>query len=88
MVGDSYVDIRTARNAGVASAGVTWGLQPESLEQAIDRRARDPEPLGELRGVPSLLPEPKHDLTDWDWDGARHSRTSQDQDSDKRRIAP
>jgi hypothetical protein len=63
-------------------------VEPESLEQAIDRRARDPEPLGELRGVPSLLPEPKHDLTDWDWDRARHSRTSQDQDSDKRRIAP
>ena len=33
MVGDSYVDIRTARNAHVASAGVTWGLQPESLDQ-------------------------------------------------------
>ena len=31
MVGDSYVDVRTARNAGVSSAGVTWGLQPESL---------------------------------------------------------
>jgi phosphoglycolate phosphatase len=31
MVGDSYVDIQTARNAGVAVAGVTWGLQPESL---------------------------------------------------------
>jgi phosphoglycolate phosphatase len=33
MVGDSYVDIRTARNAGVIAAGVTWGLQPESLNQ-------------------------------------------------------
>lgn len=32
MIGDSAVDIRTARNAGVACCGVTWGLQPESLE--------------------------------------------------------
>jgi phosphoglycolate phosphatase len=31
MIGDSSVDIRTARNAGVAACGVTWGLQPESL---------------------------------------------------------
>jgi phosphoglycolate phosphatase len=31
MVGDSSVDIETARNAGVHSCGVTYGLQPESL---------------------------------------------------------
>ena len=31
MVGDSYVDIRTARNAQVIACGVTFGLQPESL---------------------------------------------------------
>ena len=31
MVGDSSVDIQTARNAGVLSAGVTYGFQPESL---------------------------------------------------------
>jgi phosphoglycolate phosphatase len=31
LVGDSSVDIRTARNAGVMSIGVTYGFQPESL---------------------------------------------------------
>lgn len=33
MVGDSAVDVRTARNAAVRSAGVTWGFQPESLAE-------------------------------------------------------
>jgi len=28
MVGDSAVDIRTARNAGAISCGVTWGFHP------------------------------------------------------------
>lgn len=32
MIGDSSVDIRTARNAGIAACGVTWGLQPDSLK--------------------------------------------------------
>jgi phosphoglycolate phosphatase len=31
MVGDSHIDIKTARNAGVHSCGVTFGLQPETL---------------------------------------------------------
>ena len=32
MVGDSGVDVQTARNAGVHSCGVTWGFQPEAFE--------------------------------------------------------
>jgi len=31
MVGDSYVDVQTARNASVQCCGVTYGFQPESL---------------------------------------------------------
>lgn len=31
MVGDSYVDIRTARNAAVKACGVSWGFQPETF---------------------------------------------------------
>ncbi len=33
MIGDSSVDIRTARNANVLSCGVTYGFQPESFQQ-------------------------------------------------------
>lgn len=31
MVGDSAVDVQTARNAGVRSCGVLWGFQPEGF---------------------------------------------------------
>jgi phosphoglycolate phosphatase len=31
MVGDSYVDVQTARNAGVSSCGVMYGFQPETF---------------------------------------------------------
>lgn len=33
MVGDSIVDMKTARNAGVNSCGVTYGFQPETLHE-------------------------------------------------------
>jgi phosphoglycolate phosphatase len=33
MVGDSYVDVQTARNAGVACCGVTYGFQPETFRE-------------------------------------------------------
>ncbi|HXF26317.1 MAG TPA: HAD-IA family hydrolase, partial [Bryobacteraceae bacterium] len=32
MVGDSAVDIRTARNAAIRACGVTYGFQPETLQ--------------------------------------------------------
>jgi phosphoglycolate phosphatase len=31
MVGDSSVDVQTARNAGITCCGVTYGFQPETL---------------------------------------------------------
>ena len=34
MVGDSAVDVLTARNAKVRSCGVTWGFQPETFADA------------------------------------------------------
>lgn len=51
MVGDSSVDIQTARNAGVKSCGVTYGLQPESLKAVppdllVDRMEELVERLG------------------------------------------
>jgi phosphoglycolate phosphatase len=33
MVGDSAVDVQTARNAGIPCCGVTYGFQPESLHE-------------------------------------------------------
>jgi phosphoglycolate phosphatase len=35
MVGDSQVDVLTARNAGMWSVGVTYGFAPQSLEVVV-----------------------------------------------------
>jgi phosphoglycolate phosphatase len=34
MIGDSAVDVLTARNARVRACGVSWGFQPETFQQA------------------------------------------------------
>jgi len=51
MIGDSSVDIKTARNAGIKACGVTYGFQPESLVEnppdlLLDTLADLPEKLG------------------------------------------
>jgi phosphoglycolate phosphatase len=49
MVGDSAVDVQTARNAGVRACGVTYGFAPETL--------RDP--------LPDVLVDRIEELVDW-----------------------
>jgi phosphoglycolate phosphatase len=46
MIGDSSVDMQTARNGGIASAGVTYGFAPESLS--------DPKPDQLFDSMPEL----------------------------------
>ena len=41
MIGDSSVDIQTARNASIASFGVTYGFQPETLTDPAPDRLLD-----------------------------------------------
>lgn len=49
MIGDSPVDVRTGRAAGVRVAGVTWGLDPEGLRrEAPDRLVDEPRHLARL----------------------------------------
>lgn len=49
MIGDSAVDIQTARNAGVSSCGVAWGFQPESFDaNPPDFLVRRPQELLEI----------------------------------------
>ncbi len=52
MVGDSAVDVRTARNAGIRAYGVTYGLQPETFADAApDVLLDDMRDLPELSAV-------------------------------------
>lgn len=50
MIGDSEVDIATARAAGVASIGVSWGLRPQAIlvEAGPDHLVHRPAELGAL----------------------------------------
>lgn len=51
MIGDSAIDARTARAAGVRMAGVTWGLDPEGLRrEKPDTLLGDPRELVRLAG--------------------------------------
>lgn len=50
MVGDSAIDVRTARAAGVSALAVTYGYHPESLREAPPDRL-----LGDLRELPALV---------------------------------
>ena len=46
LVGDSGVDVQTARNAGIRSVGVAWGFQPEAFDLlAPDLIVQRPEDL-------------------------------------------
>jgi phosphoglycolate phosphatase len=49
MVGDSSVDVQTARNAGIPCCGVTYGFQPETL----------------IDPAPDLLVDRMEELADW-----------------------
>ena len=49
MVGDSAVDVQTARNAGVRSCGVLWGFQPEGFKtDPPDHLVRSPREILDL----------------------------------------
>lgn len=55
LVGDSAVDVRTARNAGVRVCGVTYGFQPETLAaEPPDLMVDSLVELADRLGVPAL----------------------------------
>lgn len=55
LVGDSAVDVRTARNAGVRVCGVTYGFQPETLAgEPPDLLVNSLVELADRLGIPPL----------------------------------
>jgi phosphoglycolate phosphatase len=59
MIGDSQVDIETARNAGAWSVGCTFGLSPESLNRLPpDVLVDSPADWTSLLAPPMLLANP------------------------------
>ena len=48
MVGDSEIDVVTAKNAGMRSIAVSWGMRPVSLLQAADALVETPSQLAAL----------------------------------------
>jgi len=50
MVGDSAVDVQTARNAGIRAVAVTYGFQPDSLDEA-----RPDYLIDDMRQLPPLI---------------------------------
>jgi phosphoglycolate phosphatase len=55
MIGDTNVDTKTARAAGVRACGVAWGFKPDTLNNPpVDILARD------VRGLPELLLGKEH----------------------------
>jgi phosphoglycolate phosphatase len=58
MVGDSQVDVLTARNAGMWSIGVTYGFAPRTLEQVVpDVLVDTPAELATTLSVPGEVSE-------------------------------
>lgn len=57
MIGDSSVDVQTARNAGVTAWGVSWGFQPESFRtHPPDVLLNNPADLLSAVGNHQLMP--------------------------------
>ena len=58
MVGDSQVDVLTARNAGMWSIGVTYGFAPRTLERVVpDVLVDTPAELATTLSVPGEVSE-------------------------------
>ena len=57
FVGDSEVDVETAKNAGMASIGVTWGYRPRESLSGADHVADTAEQLAEFLGFAPDAPE-------------------------------